>query len=56
MARPEIKTTVIADGLRYKSKTPGSPFKAASSFGGATMSSPVGVLLQPDAAANDATW
>ena len=38
MARPEIKTTVIADGLRYKSKTPGSPFKAASSFGGATMS------------------
>ena len=34
----EAKTAVVADGLRYKSKTPGSPFKATSSFGGATMS------------------
>ena len=28
----------MADGLRYKSKASGSPFAAAASFGGATMS------------------
>jgi hypothetical protein len=38
MSRREVKTAVVADGLRYKSKAPGSPFKAAETFGGATMS------------------
>lgn len=38
MARTETKTTVVADGLRYKSKVSGSPFGATSSFGAATMS------------------
>jgi hypothetical protein len=38
MARADSKTTMLADGLRYKSKVSGSPFKAAASFGTATMS------------------
>lgn len=38
MAKAEAKTAVMADGLRYKSKASGSPFAAAASFGGATMS------------------
>lgn len=38
MASADVKTTVSEGGLRYKSKTPGSPFKASSSFSGATMS------------------
>ncbi len=38
MARAEVKTAVLADGLRYKSKVSGSPFTAAVSFGAATMS------------------
>nr|WP_316639163.1 hypothetical protein [uncultured Roseateles sp.] len=38
MARADSKTTVLEDGLRYKSKVSGSPFKAAASFGTATMS------------------
>ena len=38
MAKAESKTTVLPDGLRYKSKVSGSPFMAAASFGGATMS------------------
>lgn len=38
MARNEVKTTVDESGLRYRSKTPGSPFKVAGSFGSATMS------------------
>ncbi len=38
MAKAEAKTAVMADGLRYKSKVSGSPFAAAASFGGATMS------------------
>lgn len=38
MTRRDTKTAVVADGLRYKSKVAGSPFKAAESFGGATMS------------------
>jgi hypothetical protein len=38
MAKSEIKTAIVDGGLRYRSKTPGSPFAAASSFGAATMS------------------
>ena len=38
MAKNEVKTTVVADGLRYRSKVAGSPFTAAGSFGAATMS------------------
>ena len=38
MARADAKTTVLADGLRYKSKVSGSPFVASASFGAATMS------------------
>ncbi|MFM9881123.1 MAG: hypothetical protein ACKVOO_12025 [Burkholderiaceae bacterium] len=38
MSRTETKTAILADGLRYKSKVSGSPFAAAASFGGATMS------------------
>jgi hypothetical protein len=38
MSRSETKTAVDQAGLRYKSKAPGSPFKASGSFGGATMS------------------
>ncbi|RYF77019.1 MAG: hypothetical protein EOO22_00145 [Comamonadaceae bacterium] len=38
MTKPETKTAVLADGLRYKSKAAGSPFRASASFSGATMS------------------
>jgi len=38
VAKNEVKTTVVADGLRYRSKVAGSPFTAAGSFGAATMS------------------
>jgi hypothetical protein len=38
MSKAEAKTAVKANGLRYKSKASGSPFAAAASFGGATMS------------------
>ena len=38
MTKAEAKTTVLADGLRYKSKASGSPFGAAASFGASTMS------------------
>lgn len=38
MARSEVKTTMDKEGLRYRSKAPGSPFKVAGSFGSATMS------------------
>lgn len=38
MTKPEVKSAIIDGGLRYKTKTPGSPFKAAPTFGGATMS------------------
>jgi hypothetical protein len=38
VAKQAIKTAVVADGLRYRSKVPGSPFNAAGSFGAATMS------------------
>ena len=38
MAKAEAKTAILADGLRYKSKTSGSPFTAGTSMGGSTMS------------------
>lgn len=38
MAKDEVKTRIEADGLRYRSKAPGSPFSAVGSFGAATMS------------------
>jgi hypothetical protein len=38
MAKTEIKTAIVDGGLRYRTKAPGSPFAAASSFGAATMS------------------
>lgn len=38
MAKEEVKTSIDADGLRYRSKASGSPFSAAGSFGAATMS------------------
>ena len=38
MAKEEVKTRIEADGLRYRSKTPGSPFAPAGAFGGSTMS------------------
>ena len=38
MAKDDIKTTIEADGLRYRSKTPGSPFASAGVFSAATMS------------------
>jgi len=38
MASPDTKTTVLADGLRYKSKVSGSPFATATYFGASTMS------------------
>ena len=38
MAKADTKTTIDSDGLRYRSKTPGSPFTAAGAFGAATMS------------------
>jgi len=38
VSKNEVKTTVVADGLRYRSKVAGSPFTAAGSFGAATMS------------------
>ena len=38
MAKAEIKTSIDSDGLRYRSKSPGSPFVAAGGLGAATMS------------------
>lgn len=38
MAKEEVKTRIDAEGLRYHSKTPGSPFAPAGAFGGSTMS------------------
>ena len=38
MAKDVIKTTIEPDGMRYRSKAPGSPFSVAGSFGAATMS------------------
>jgi hypothetical protein len=38
MSKPATKTKILQDGLHYQSKVSGSPFRAAASFGGATMS------------------
>lgn len=39
MARDEdLKTTIDPDGLRYRSKTPGSPFAPTGAFAPSTMS------------------
>ena len=38
MSKQEVKTTLGADGLRYRSKAAGSPFAATCAFGAATMS------------------
>ena len=38
MAKEEVKTTIEANGLRYRSKAPGSTFSDKGSFGAATMS------------------
>lgn len=38
MTKAEVKTTIDRDGLRYRSKSPGSPFVATGGFGAATMS------------------
>ena len=38
MSKQEVKTTLGADGLRYRSKAAGLPFAATGAFGAATMS------------------
>ena len=38
MTKPEVKTAVDRDGLRYRSKASGSPFAVAGHFGATTMS------------------
>lgn len=38
MSKPATKTKILQDGLHYQSKASGSPFSAAASFAGATMS------------------
>ncbi|MEY2891676.1 MAG: hypothetical protein RJA98_1584 [Pseudomonadota bacterium] len=38
MSKAPPKTKIEDDGLRYRSKVPGSPFVATASFGAATMS------------------
>ena len=38
MAKDDVKTSIDNDGLRYRSKAPGSPFVAAGNFSAATMS------------------
>ncbi|HZE92425.1 MAG TPA: hypothetical protein VE029_12070 [Rhizobacter sp.] len=38
MSKPELKTKIQADGLRYKTKAGGSPFAAAGDFQAGTMS------------------
>ncbi len=38
MAKDEVKTQMHADGMRYRSKAPGSPFASAGVFSAATMS------------------
>lgn len=38
MAKAEVKTAILADGLRYKTKVSGSPFATGTSMGGSTMS------------------
>ena len=36
--KDEVKTAIEPDGLRYKSKTPGSPFAGHGAFAAGTMS------------------
>jgi hypothetical protein len=36
--KDDVKTTIDPDGLRYKSKTPGSPFAGHGAFAAGTMS------------------
>ncbi len=38
MTKEVVKTTIDADGLRYRKKAPGSPFASTGAFGAATMS------------------
>jgi hypothetical protein len=38
MSKETVKTTIDADGLRYRSKAPGSPFGSAGTYSSATMS------------------
>ncbi len=38
MSKPPTKDTILKDGLRYKTKIGGSPFKVDSLGGAATMS------------------
>jgi len=38
MSKDPVKTTIDADGLRYRSKQSGSPFAASGVFSAATMS------------------
>jgi hypothetical protein len=38
MAKDAVKTSIDADGLRYRSKATGSPFSSAGVFSAATMS------------------
>ena len=38
MAKNEVKTKTADDGLRYKQKTPGSPFGGSTQMGTSTMS------------------
>ncbi|ACB36290.1 conserved hypothetical protein [Leptothrix cholodnii SP-6] len=38
MSKDSVKTSIDTDGLRYLSKTPGSPFGSAGTHSAATMS------------------
>jgi hypothetical protein len=38
MSKDTVKTSIDADGLRYRSKAPGSPFGSAGTYSSATMS------------------
>ncbi|MDP4301053.1 hypothetical protein [Leptothrix discophora] len=38
MSKDTVKTAIDSDGLRYLSKTPGSPFGSAGTHSAATMS------------------
>ena len=38
MSKPPVKSTIVSDGLRYKSKVGGSPFRVDPYIGAATMS------------------
>lgn len=38
MSKDSVKTSIDADGLRYRSKAPGSPFGSAGTYSSATMS------------------